>query len=153
MKALYRVLLLLYPAPFRRRFAPELLEAFDEERRAARHQGVTGAAALWRFILADLATKANTEESTQLASRVQSNLVKHLSSKYSGVKDLGTKEALFYVLLGVRMPAILIETSFLSHPEEEKRLGSKTYQRDMAQAIANGVQDFLDHRGRLAQVN
>jgi N-acetylmuramoyl-L-alanine amidase len=99
-----------------------------------------------QFILADLATKANTEESTRLATRVQKNLVSHLSSNYPGVKDLGTKEALFYVLLGARMPAILVETAFLSHPEEEKRLASEKYQDDVAQAIAHGVEDFLGRR-------
>ena len=104
-----------------------------------------------QFILADLATKANTEESTRLATRVQKNLVSHLSSSYKGVKDLGTKEALFYVLLGARMPAILVETSFLSHAEEESRLASEKYQEDVAQAIALGVEDFLGRR-QLAKV-
>ncbi|WNG58129.1 N-acetylmuramoyl-L-alanine amidase [Archangium gephyra] len=99
-----------------------------------------------QFILADLATKANTEESTRLATRVQKNLVSHLSSHYKGVKDLGTKEALFYVLLGTRMPAILVETAFLSHAEEESRLASDKYQEDVAQAIALGVEDFLGRR-------
>ncbi|KFA87806.1 N-acetylmuramoyl-L-alanine amidase [Archangium violaceum] len=104
-----------------------------------------------QFILADLATKANTEESTRLATRVQKNLVSHLSSHYKGVKDLGTKEALFYVLLGTRMPAILVETAFLSNAEEERRLASDKYQEDVAQAIALGVEDFLGRR-QLAKV-
>jgi N-acetylmuramoyl-L-alanine amidase len=105
-----------------------------------------------QFILADLATKANTEESTRLATQVQKSLVTHLSSRHKNVKDLGTKEALFYVLLGVRMPAILVETSFLSHPEEEKRLGSDAYQEDVAQAIVHGVEAFLGSRHKLATV-
>ena len=106
-----------------------------------------------QFILADLATKANTEESQRLAGRVQRSLTGHLGAKHKGVKDLGTKEALFYVLLGAKMPAILVETSFLSNPEDEKRLSSKEYQEDVAQAIAGGVQDFLDNRQRLAKVD
>ena len=105
-----------------------------------------------QFILADLATKANTEESTRLATRVQKNLVSHLSSDYKGIKDLGTKEALFYVLLGAKMPAILVETAFLSHPEEEKRLASEKYQDDVAKAIAHGVEDFLGGRHQVAKV-
>jgi N-acetylmuramoyl-L-alanine amidase len=103
-----------------------------------------------QFILADLATKANTEESTRLAKQVQRSLVGHLSENYSGVKNLGTKEALFYVLLGAKMPAILVETSFLSHPEEEKRLGSEAYQDEVAQAIAQGVEDFVGGRRQVA---
>jgi N-acetylmuramoyl-L-alanine amidase len=106
-----------------------------------------------QFILADLATKANTEESSRLANQVQRNLVTGLSRKYAGIKDLGHKEALFYVLLGVKMPAILVETSFLSNPEEEERLASGAYQADVAKAIAQGVEAFLDDRGRVAKVD
>lgn len=106
-----------------------------------------------RFILADLATKANTAESSRLASRVQSNLVSHLSQHYKSVKDLGTKEALFYVLLGAKMPAILVETSFLSNPTEQKRLESASYQQRVAESIAQGVQRFLDDRQRIAKVD
>jgi N-acetylmuramoyl-L-alanine amidase len=106
-----------------------------------------------QFILADLATKANTGESTRLATQVQKSLVGQLSREYTGIKDLGTKEALFYVLLGVKMPAILVETSFLSHAEEETRLASEEYQDEVAQAIAQGVEDFLGDRHRLAKVD
>ncbi|HYV47815.1 MAG TPA: N-acetylmuramoyl-L-alanine amidase, partial [Myxococcaceae bacterium] len=105
-----------------------------------------------QFILADLATKANTEESSHLAQRVQKAVVSELSGKYSGVEDLGTKQALFYVLLGAKMPAILVETSFVSNPDEEKRLGSAAYQGDVANAIATGVGDYLGNRRRLAKV-
>jgi N-acetylmuramoyl-L-alanine amidase len=99
-----------------------------------------------QFILADLATKANTTESTRLATQVQKNLVSHLSTRYSDVKNLGTKEALFYVLLGAKMPAILVETAFLSHGEEEKRLSSESYQDEVAEAISRGVMDFVGGR-------
>jgi N-acetylmuramoyl-L-alanine amidase len=106
-----------------------------------------------QFILADLATKANTGESSRLATQVQKSLVGQLSREYKGIKDLGTKEALFYVLLGVKMPAILVETSFLSHAEEEERLASEGYQDEVARAIAQGVEDFLGDRHRLAKVD
>ncbi|WP_426731349.1 N-acetylmuramoyl-L-alanine amidase [Myxococcus faecalis] len=106
-----------------------------------------------QFILADLATKANTEESSRLANQVQRSLVTELSGKYSGIKGLGHKEALFYVLLGVKMPAILVETAFLSNPDEEKRLASGAYQTDVAKAIAHGVEEFLGDRNRVAKVD
>jgi N-acetylmuramoyl-L-alanine amidase len=105
-----------------------------------------------QFILADLTTRANTEESARLAQRVQKSLVGALSRKYSDIEDHGTKHSLFYVLLGARMPGILIETSFLSHPEEEMRLASKAYQSHLADAIAEGVQAFLEDRHRVAQI-
>jgi N-acetylmuramoyl-L-alanine amidase len=104
-----------------------------------------------QFILADLATRAHTDESARLAERVQHSLVSHLSAKYSKSKDRGRKEALFYVLLGAKMPAILVETGFLSNPEDEKRLATPSYQDDVARSIAAGVQDFLGYRERLAK--
>ena len=106
-----------------------------------------------QYILADLATKANTEESSRLAARVQQSLVSQLRARHRDVQDLGTKEALFYVLLGVRMPAILVETSFLSNPEEERRLSSKAYQGDIAKAIATAIHEFLGSRQQVAKVN
>ncbi|WP_224363245.1 N-acetylmuramoyl-L-alanine amidase [Hyalangium versicolor] len=106
-----------------------------------------------QFILADLATKANTGESTRLASSVQKSLVGQLTHDYSNIKDLGTKEALFYVLLGVKMPAILVETAFLSNAEEEERLTSEGYQDSVAKAIAQGVEDFLGDRNKVAKVD
>jgi N-acetylmuramoyl-L-alanine amidase len=106
-----------------------------------------------QFILADLATKANTEESLRLAGQVHTSLVDHLRHRHSDIHDLGTKQALFYVLLGVKMPAILVETSFLSNGEEERRLASKPYQSDAAEAIATGIQDFLGNRQKVARVD
>ncbi len=106
-----------------------------------------------QLILADLATKANTEESSRLADRVQRELVTGLKDKNPLVRDLGHKEALFFVLLGAKMPAILVETSFLSNANEERLLASDAYQSDIADAIAEGVKGFLDERSRVAQVD
>ncbi len=91
-----------------------------------------------QFLLADLATRANTEESVRLASQVQVGPGRPAPEQGRKIRDLGTKEALFYVLLGTKMPAILVETGFLSNPEEEKRLSSPGYQDDVARAIASG---------------
>lgn len=106
-----------------------------------------------RYILADLATRANTSESTRLAQQVQRSLVTSLSAGYSGVRDLGTKEALFFVLLGAKMPAILVETSFISHPEEEQRLAKPEYQGRVADSIARAVGTFLEDRTQVSQVD
>jgi N-acetylmuramoyl-L-alanine amidase len=106
-----------------------------------------------QYILADLATKANTGESSHLAERVQRSLVRDLGQTYKGVKDLGTKEALFFVLLGAKMPSILVETSFISNPEEEQRLADDGYQQKVADSIAEAVGGFLEERSKVAQVD
>jgi N-acetylmuramoyl-L-alanine amidase len=103
-----------------------------------------------QYILADLTAKANTAESVQLARAVQRSLVRQVRSAFAEAQDLGTKEALFFVLLGAKMPAILVETAFLSNPREEDRLRSLKYQDVAAAAIASGVDEFLASRGQLA---
>jgi len=104
-----------------------------------------------RMILADLATKANASDARELAETVQASMVKNLRGSVGKVKDNGVKQALFYVLLGTHMPSILVETAFLSNPEEEKRLKSAKYQEGAADAISRGVKQFIDARRELAR--
>jgi N-acetylmuramoyl-L-alanine amidase len=40
------------------------------------------------------------------------------------------------------MPSVLVETAFISHPREEKRLASKAYQKSAAQAIAAAIKEY-----------
>lgn len=104
-----------------------------------------------QFLLADLATRANTVDSARLAREVQSSVVKGVSKKFGRPKDHGVKHALFYVLLGAKMPAVLVETAFLSNPAEEKKLASSAYQAALGRSIAEGVDRFVSRRQRLAQ--
>jgi len=103
-----------------------------------------------QFILADLATKANTVESAQLARSVQSSLVSTLEQKYKDIKGLGHREALFFVLLGVKMPSILVEVSFLSNAQDEKLLADKQYRAHAADGIYQGIKKFAGNREQLA---
>jgi N-acetylmuramoyl-L-alanine amidase len=99
-----------------------------------------------QFILADLAMKSNVDDSIRLGRQVQRSLVGELREDYKSVQDLGLKHALFYVLMGARMPAILVETSFISNRTEEKRLKTGKYQDKVAEGIVLGVKRFLAER-------
>ena len=103
-----------------------------------------------RMILADLATKANASDARDLAQSVQGSLVRTLRARAGPVRDHGVKQALFYVLLGTRMPSILVETGFISNPADEARLRSRRFQEGTAEAIARGVKEYVDSRRRLA---
>ncbi|HSR88360.1 MAG TPA: N-acetylmuramoyl-L-alanine amidase, partial [Pontiella sp.] len=70
------------------------------------------------------------------------SLVHHISKKYSNIRDLGVRQGPFYVLLGATMPSVLVETAFISHPREEKRLASSGYQKSAAQAIAAAIKEY-----------
>ena len=67
-------------------------------------------------------------KSNRLAEYVQNTVCDHLKTKYSSIRNKGVKKAPFYVLLGAQMPAILLETSFISNSRECKRLVSGTFQ-------------------------
>jgi N-acetylmuramoyl-L-alanine amidase len=96
------------------------------------------------FILSDLMKHAKIGESTRLANDVQQSLIQEMRKKYPKITDLGVKQAPFYVLLGARMPAILIETSFISNKLECERLLDPAYQNALCDAIATGIQKYVD---------
>jgi N-acetylmuramoyl-L-alanine amidase len=95
------------------------------------------------FILSDMVQSGKEEESNALAERVHSRVLARLRSRYTDVHNLGVKKGPFYVLVGAYMPCVLIETSFLSHPVEGKRLGTTAYQHDIAEGLYLGITDFL----------
>ena len=84
------------------------------------------------------------QDSRRLAEEVQRALVGDVSRAYGPVRDLGVKRGPFYVLTGAMMPAILIETSFITHPVESKRLASARFHRQAASAMATGVERYMD---------
>ncbi|HMQ10764.1 MAG TPA: N-acetylmuramoyl-L-alanine amidase [Oligoflexia bacterium] len=85
----------------------------------------------------------HTVQSTDLARIVQNSLFKHLSQNYNNVYNRGVKSARFYVLTGANMPAILVETSFITNKLEEKRLRNTAYQYQIALAIYRGIQGYF----------
>lgn len=83
---------------------------------------------------------------------------KRTSSKQAGTDILGymgkisrlhkkqVEEAAFVVLKAPDIPALLVETGFISNPKEERNLASKKYQKQMAAAIHKGIrQYFIKH--------
>lgn len=95
-------------------------------------------------ILKDLMLNTKVDESARLAAQVQSNLVSRLKTDYESVRDLGTKQAPFYVLMGAEMPSILIETSFISNPVEEEKLKDKRFQKCLAESICSGILSYME---------
>ena len=94
-------------------------------------------------ILSDLMQNAKINESSRLAVHVQKSMNGYLRKHYSRIRSKGVKQAPFYVLLGAQMPAILIETSFISNPRECKRLTNTAYQDQMSEAIVEGIKEYI----------
>ena len=56
----------------------------------------------------------------------------------------GVKQAGFVVLVGAFMPAVLVELAFISNPQEERLLGSGSFQVDVSEGIADAVDRFFE---------
>ncbi|MFH1932056.1 MAG: N-acetylmuramoyl-L-alanine amidase [Pseudomonadota bacterium] len=94
-------------------------------------------------ILNDLMLNTKITESSRLAHHVQEGMVSWVRRKYTQAKDLGVKQAPFYVLIGAQMPAVLVETGFLTNRTERKRLLSKQYQESVAEGICAGIKTYI----------
>ena len=62
------------------------------------------------------------------------------------------EQAGFAVLRSPDIPSILVETAFISNPQEERFLRSKSNQKALAQGIARGLQDYLATNPPLARM-
>lgn len=77
------------------------------------------------------------QESQYLATCIQSAFIDTL-----GTSNRKVKEANFYVIRYTNMPAILLETAFISNPYEEARLQNPTFQNNVAAAIFEGIYNY-----------
>lgn len=115
-------------------------DAAVEARRAASRVADPVAALLTELRLLDAHRR-----SVALAAAVQARLV-----AATGDVDRGLRQAPFDVLAGQTTPAVLVELGFLDHPIEGEALLQPAVQQRLAEAIADGVMDFLQ-RSRESQ--
>jgi len=91
-------------------------------------------------IITQLLSAEYIRESTRLAELLQNSYRKNLPQNF---EDRGVKKALFYVLEGTLMPAVLTEIGFITNKEEEKLLRNPEYQYKIALSIADGILEFI----------
>ncbi|HBG45953.1 MAG TPA: N-acetylmuramoyl-L-alanine amidase [Deltaproteobacteria bacterium] len=118
----------------------------DEAKRVAARENATSTRSVsdLEFILNDLIKTAKTNDSARLATVVQDNMVLKLREKFDSIRSNGVKGAPFYVLVGTKMPAILVEVSFVSNPVEEKRLRDEKYLSEIVDGIAAGIMKYMN---------
>jgi N-acetylmuramoyl-L-alanine amidase len=90
-------------------------------------------------ILRAIALNNKLDESRELASIVQTQLVRKLRTQNKNVRDLGVKQAPFVVLIGAQMPSILAEISFVTNRPEAAWLKQAAYRQQIAQALYDGI--------------
>ena len=96
--------------------------------------------------LADLSLTAQINDSLKLGRAVLDEL--------GGINNLHkphVEQAGFAVLKAPDIPSILVETAFISNPDEEKRLRSSAYQEKMAEALVAGIRNYFSKNPPLAR--
>jgi N-acetylmuramoyl-L-alanine amidase len=97
-------------------------------------------------VLFDLSTTAQINDSMKLGKAVLSEI--------GGINRLhkgSVEQAGFAVLKAPDIPSILVETAFISNPEEEARLKDDAYQNQLADAITKGIKRYFAYNPPLAK--
>jgi len=95
-------------------------------------------------ILSDIMKNSKITESSRLAQQVHNSIVTEAVNKgFVDIKNLGVKQAPFYVLIGAEMPAILIEIAFISNEQDLKNLQNPTFVSMLTQEIAYGIRAYV----------
>ncbi|MEO8124773.1 MAG: N-acetylmuramoyl-L-alanine amidase [Burkholderiales bacterium] len=102
-------------------------------------------AAVLRTLL-DMSTTAQIKDSMKLGSEVLTRI-----GKVGRLHKGSVEQAGFAVLKAPDIPSILVESAFISNPEEEARLNDPGYQAELAAALASGVQRYFARNPPLAR--
>lgn len=95
-------------------------------------------------ILMDMSMTSQVSDSMVYGARILNEL-----SRINQLHRGKVEQANFAVLKAPDIPSVLVETAFLSHPEEEKKLRTRAFQRKLACAIGNGILKGFGHKSRL----
>ena len=97
-------------------------------------------------VLVDMSVSGQIKQSMKLANGVLKEMEKINSLHKSHVE-----QAAFAVLKSPDIPSILVETAFISNPEEEAKLNSASHQEAIANAIMNGIKAYFAQNPPLAK--
>jgi N-acetylmuramoyl-L-alanine amidase len=89
-------------------------------------------------VLLDMSMNASRKDSHQVASRIHGNM-----ASFARMHKRQVEQAGFVVLKSPDIPSILIETGFISNPEEARMLKTDRYRKRMAQAIFRGITEHF----------
>ncbi len=93
-----------------------------------------------------LISREKIVESHKLGIDVSNKMLSSIREHFGAVENGGVKPANFWVLVGAQMPAILVETGYITHPKEGKNLMNTYYRSLLANGIANGIERYLKNK-------
>lgn len=97
-------------------------------------------------LLLDMSTTAQINDSLKVGNSVLRNI-----GHFAPLHKNRVEQAGFAVLRAPDIPSILVETAFISNPQEEKRLNDEEYQDRIAQAILKGIKDYFSQNPPIAR--
>jgi N-acetylmuramoyl-L-alanine amidase len=96
--------------------------------------------------LLDLSQTATINDSLKLGKAVLSEI-----GEINTLHAKRVEQASFAVLKSPDIPSILVETAFISNPEEERRLNDEAYQEQLCASILNGIKKYFSTNPALAK--
>ena len=97
-------------------------------------------------IVSELRLGAAARRSAELARTVHEALIEGLQGFYGEerIRDRSARTGPFWVLVDTRVPAVLVEVGYLSHAGEERRLRTRGFHHQVAEALAAAIEDFAN---------
>ena len=92
-----------------------------------------------RSVLADLAMEGSLEHSFRVGESILSRL-----KKVGNLHNNRVEQAAFMVLKSLDIPSVLVETGFISNPDEEQKLAQKHYQEQLANALFLAIRSYFE---------
>ncbi len=100
------------------------------------------------YIIFSLMQNVFQEQSLDLATKIQNQF-----KDRTGRIDRGVKQDGFWVLYMTSMPSVLVETGFITNPEEENYLSSESGQDYIASAIFRASRDYINYLDKKSQIS
>ena len=122
------------------------LSTNEEAMRVAARENATSAHQMsdLQDILSDIMQNSKINESSRLAQFVHRSIASGLAQPPYKIKNMGVKQAPFYVLIGAGMPAILIELAFISNPGDAKLLADDSFIDRLTAEISQGILQYTN---------
>lgn len=115
-------------------------------RLAARENGTrTTEVSPLQFLVGSIARTEQQRASVAAAELIQRGTLFSGRRLLPTLGDRGVKSAMFYVLVGAQMPAVLVEASFITQPDEAQALTQPAYRDSLAEGIARGIAKVLSN--------
>ena len=122
-----------------------MAQSADAAKVAARENAVsTKNVSDLQFIITDFMLDAKLEESRELAGAVRRGIIAKLKAAGRPFHDNGVRSAPFYVLMGARMPAVLVEFGYITNPDDSDKIANADFCLKQAEGLVEGILAYRD---------